>query len=443
MRDMNPAMDARAQAGKPSNGLHEGNASVTTNLQPPAPPPQMMTAGEATIPSVPKKLKILICLLYYVPHYTGYTIHVQDVAEALAARGHEVTVLCARHSLDLPRDETIKGVRIVRLWAPIRLSRGMVMPFYPLALYAFMRQYDVVFTNTPMLETAMVALMAQVTGKHIVSTHHGDLVLPRGLTNRVIEFVMLQLFKFMAKRAYRLIAYSQDYADNSYYLKLFPKKVTPNYPPIRVPDPTPERAAELRAQWAKEGGPLIGFSGRFVEEKRPDLLIRSLEVINKRYPNARIVFAGQYDIPYEGTWEANQGLIRQYQEQLTFLGLITSREAMANFYAALDVLVLPSDTECFALVQVEAMLCGTPVVMTDTPGGRVPVTVTGMGKIVPRGDWRAMGQAAIDIYEHRQHFVKPREQILRTFSFEQTVNTYEHILSEAAERSRVQRKDRG
>lgn len=382
-------------------------------------------------------LKILICLLYYVPHYTGYTIHVQDIAEALAARGHEVTVLCARHNLDLPRDETIRGVRIVRLWAPIRLSRGMVMPFYPLALYAFMRQYDVIFTNTPMLETALVALVAQITGKSIVSTHHGDLVLPRGLSNRVIQALMFQFFKFMAKRAFRLIAYSQDYADHSYYLKPFAHKVTPNYPPIRVPEPQPERAAELRAQWAKEGGPLIGFSGRFVEEKRPDLLIRSLEVINKKYPHARVVFAGQYDIPYEGTWKAHQALVQHYHEQLNFLGLITSREAMAAFYNALDVLVLPSDTECFALVQVEAMLCGTPVVMTDTPGGRVPVTVTGMGKIVPRGDWRAIGEAVIDIYENRARYVKPREDILRIFNFEQTVNTYERLLRDAAANSRV------
>ncbi len=81
----------------------------------------------------PDKLKILICLLYYFPHRTGLTIHVQRVAEELVRRGHEVTVLTARYSNDLPRDDTTmhKGVRIVRLWAPIHLSRGMIMPAYP------------------------------------------------------------------------------------------------------------------------------------------------------------------------------------------------------------------------------------------------------------------------------------------------------------------------
>jgi glycosyltransferase involved in cell wall biosynthesis len=372
-----------------------------------------------------------------VPHYTGYTIHVQDVAEALAARGHEVTVLCARHSLDLPRDEVVHGVRIVRLWAPIRLSRAMIMPTYPWALFAFMRNYDLIFASSPSFEVLFIALIAALTGKSVVSTHHGDLILPQGLKNRFIQFWTFQFYKVMAWRAHRLIAYSHDYADHSYYLKPFRKKVSVIYPPIRMPDPDPERVKELRAQWSNQGGPLIGFSGRFVKEKRPDLLIRSLEVINKQYPNARIVFAGQYNIRYEDTWETHRALVEQHRDQLIFLGEITSREAMANFYAALDVLVLPSDTECFALVQVEAMLCGTPVVMTDTPGGRVPVTVTTMGKIVPRGDWRAMGQAVIDILDDPKAFCKPREEIAQKFSFEETINRYERHFRDAADHSRV------
>ncbi len=174
------------------------------------------------------------------------------------------------------------------------------------------------------------------------------------------------------------------------------------YPPIQIPDPQPDRVAELRSRWQKNGGPLIGYAGRFVREKRPDLLIRSLEVVNQTYPTARVVFAGEYDIRYEDTWEDNQLLIQRYEEQLVFLGQLTSMQAMANFFAACDVLVMPSDTECFALVQVEAMMCGTPVIMTDTPGGRVPVQVSGMGKLVPRGDWEAIGQAVIDVVQHRE-----------------------------------------
>ena len=88
-----------------------------------------------------RKLKILICLLYYVPHRTGLTIHVQQVAEELVRRGHEVTVLTARYLQEMSNDEIMhNGVRVIRLWAPIKISRGMLMPAYPIAAYRAMRE---------------------------------------------------------------------------------------------------------------------------------------------------------------------------------------------------------------------------------------------------------------------------------------------------------------
>lgn len=382
------------------------------------------------------RLRILMCLLYYVPHRTGLTIHVQRVAEELARRGHEVTVLTARYKLSLPRDdEMYNGVRVVRLWTPpIPISRGMVMPAYPWAALGLMLQHDVVSIHTPMLETALVSVLAGITGRRVVATHHGDLILPDGLFNRFIAWAMFAMFRFMAKRAAQLIAYSQDYADHSYYLKPFMDKVTPVYPPIHMPAPNPDRVRELRAQWSHQGGPVIGFSGRFVEEKRPDLLIQALEVVNQRYPNARIVFAGEYDIPYEDTWERHQALVERYRDQLIFLGLVDDMQFMADFYAACDVLALTSDTECFALVQVEAMLSGTPVVMTDTPGGRVPVQETGMGRLAQAGDWRSIGEALIEVISNRDQYVKPRAFIEERFSFQRTVDQYEAILKQHARR---------
>jgi glycosyltransferase involved in cell wall biosynthesis len=376
-----------------------------------------------------RKLKILICLLYYFPHRTGLTIHVQRVAEELVRRGHEVTVLTARYRSDLPRDDVTmhEGVRIVRLWAPIRMSRGMIMPAYPWAAFKLMKEHDVVSIHTPMLETALIAMLSKLTRKKLVITHHGDLILPQGFTNRLIRNTMFFMYKMAARQASRVLAYSQDYADNSYYLQPFMDKVTPNFPPIHMPLPNPHRVEELRSEWSKEGGPVIGFAHRFVEEKRPDLAIRALEVINKTYPNARMVFAGEHKIAYENTWERQQPLVNQFREQLIFLGLLEDQQELANFYAACDVLALTSDSECFALAQVESMLCGTPVVATEIPGARVPIQMTGMGKLATMGDWRSIGEALVDVLDHPDQFRKPRSFIEQVFSFKETVDTYEQF----------------
>lgn len=380
-----------------------------------------------------RKLRILIFLHYYFPHRTGLTIHVQLIAEELVRRGHDVTVITTRYSDDLPRDEDMhNGVRVIRLWAPIKVSRGMLTPAFPWAAYFAMRNADIVSVHTPTPEMGLVGLIAKIAKVKVVGTHHGDLVLPDTPVNRLIQAVMFMMYKFMANNAAQLIGYSQDYADYSYYLKPFAEKTLVNYPPISMPEPDKDAVLALRQKWQIGDAPIIGYSGRFVLEKRPELAIKALKIINQSYPDARLVFAGEYEIDYEDTWEKQQGVVEEYREQLTFLGLIKDRQEMANFYAACDVIILPSDTECFALVQVEAMLSGTPMVMTDIPGGRVPVQVTGMGKLAKQGDADSIGQAVVDILNNPDEYHKSREMIANCFSFDETVNRYETIFLEHA-----------
>lgn len=381
-------------------------------------------------------LKILIALQYYVPHRTGLTLHVQRVAEALAQRGHQVTVLTARYDKHLPRDEqVINGVRVIRLWAPLRISRGMVMPAYPEAAWRLVKMHDVVSIHTPMLETQIFALYTKLLHKGLVITHHGDLILPDSLLNRFIRWFTFQNYRLAGRAAQHIIAYSEDYADHSYYIAPFRRKTTAVHPPIKIPAADPRQTEELRESWlagTNGNARLVGYAGRFVEEKRPDILIRSLPTIHQEFPGTRIVFAGQYDIEYEDFYERNLDLVQQYREHLVFLGLLDNDQAVANFYGAVDALALPSDTECFALVQVEAMLNGTPVVATDIPGARVVVQKTGMGEIVPPGDPARLGEALNRVLQNREAYVKPASAIEQDFGFKQTVDGYERLLLDAA-----------
>ena len=128
-----------------------------------------------------RKLRILMLLLYYHPHPTGLTYYVKTLAEGLAARGHDVTVLAAHHSKETPAGESLEnGVRAIRLWAPIRISRGLIMPAYPLRLYRLLLQHDVVNIHLPMLESGLAAWLARQRRLPVIATHHADLVLPKG-----------------------------------------------------------------------------------------------------------------------------------------------------------------------------------------------------------------------------------------------------------------------
>ncbi|NMB61043.1 MAG: glycosyltransferase, partial [Chloroflexi bacterium] len=72
-------------------------------------------------------MKILIELTYYRPHTSGLTIYAERLAEALAKRGHTVTVLTSQFDKSLARDEMMDGVHVVRLPVLLRISKGVVM----------------------------------------------------------------------------------------------------------------------------------------------------------------------------------------------------------------------------------------------------------------------------------------------------------------------------
>ena len=92
-----------------------------------------------------------------------------------------------------------------------------------------------------------------------------------------------------------------------------------------------------------------------------------------------------------------------------FMGKLPDAEVPA-FYRSIDVLTMPSlnRTDSFGLVQIEAMMNGKPVVASDLPGIRVPVTRHGMGEIFPVGDADALAAALVRIL--RENRVYPEEK---------------------------------
>lgn len=379
-------------------------------------------------------MDVLIGLTYYWPHRTGLTLHAQYVAEGLAQRGHKVTVLTSHFIDSLPREQMLNGVRVVRLRCAKRISRGQVMPGFPMAAYKLIQEHDVVSIHSPMLESALMAALAKRLDRGSVITHHGDLTLPKGALNTVIEAAMSRLFHYAARSADHLIAYSDDYAEHSTYIKPHIEKTTALYPPVLLPEPSPDGRERIRRSLGVGETPLIGYSGRFVEEKRPDLVLRALSHLEERLPGAHVAFAGQYIMPYEHFYQQSLPLIERWRDRVHFLGLIEDEHELADFYSACDVLTLPSSSECFGLVQVESMLSGTPVIATDIPGAREPVRVSGMGEIVRPRDSLALATAIERVVKNRAQYVRPRSEISHYFDFARTLQGYEDLLTDAAER---------
>jgi len=377
-------------------------------------------------------MKILIALTYYRPWTSGLTIYAERLARGLAQRGHRVTVLTSQYDRTLPRVERLDGVSVVRAPVLLRVSKGVIMPTFGLLASRFTLWADVLSLHLPQFDAAGLALRGHLLHKPTVLTYHCDLQLPPGLFNRLVNVVVHAANLAAGTLSDAIVAYTQDYAIHSGFLSRFLSKVRVIPPPVEMPTPAPENVAAFRKTWSLDGHRVIGFAARLATEKGVEVLLEALPRILDAFPTARVLFAGPTNIVGEESYARRLApLFARYRSQWTFVGTLNPDE-MATFFAACDCVVLPSlnSTESFGLVQVEAMLCGTPSVASDLPGVRVPVQTTGMGEVVAVRDSAALSEAIVRVLSERARYVRPRSEIAALYSTPRTAELYEELFKE-------------
>lgn len=373
-------------------------------------------------------MNVLVTLTYYHPHWTGLTVVARRLAEGLAARGHTVTVLASQHQRELPRREEINGVQVQRVPSVGRISRTAVMPSFPVMLARLTARNDIVQLHTPMPESLLVVAQARLLGRPTVITHHGDVVMPAGVANAVIQRTMDASIGLAMRLADGVVVSAADYAHHSAFLAPVADRIHSIYPPVTLPPPQPGVVRAWRQELGLAGRRLVGFAGRFVEEKGFDYLLQAVPLVRGRLPEAQFVFAGDTEVAYERFFDRCRALMEAHDGAVTRLGLLRDPQLMANFYAMCDVFVVPSRTDSFAIVQVEAVLGGTPLVTTDIPGAREVVRATGAGRLVRPRDPAALADGIVEVLRNPGRY-QPRPSAVRAvFDPDRSIERYEDLL---------------
>jgi glycosyltransferase involved in cell wall biosynthesis len=325
----------------------------------------------------------------------------------------------------------------------LRVSKGVIMPGFGDIARALLREHDVASIHLPQLDAAGLAFSARyITGTPVVLTYHCDLRLPPGAFNRFVDRVVVGANYVAATLADRIVAYTDDYAAHSPLLSRFRSKWAIIPPPVILPAPYPGAVEAFAAQWDLHRRPVIGFVTRLAAEKGVEVLVEALPRIMQEFPDVRVLFAGPFRnvLGEEAYAKRLEPLIEQLGSQWAFLGTLNQQE-LAALYPNCSVLVLPSlnSTESFGLVQVEAMLHGTPVVASDLPGVRVPVQRTGMGELAPVGDACGLAEAVLRVLRARDTYVRPRAEIAAHFNLQATLADYEQVFREEIDRRARQR----
>ncbi|MEN6482238.1 MAG: glycosyltransferase family 4 protein [Anaerolineaceae bacterium] len=384
-------------------------------------------------------MRILIALTYYRPHTSGLTIYAERLATAMAKRGHQVTVLTSQFQADLPREEIVEGVRIVRAPVLFRISKGVIMPTFGALASKLVAENDVIQLHLPQFDAAGIALRGRILKKPTVITYHCDLQMPPGLLAWLANQAVLLMNNLAALTTHRIVTYTQDYADHSKFLMRYSKKLRIIPPPVVLPHVDQADVIAFQKEYnPNQQHPLIGMAVRFATEKGVEILLDALPKVLDKFPQAMVQFAG----PYEniiGEEEYIKRLMPRINEFIKsgnwkFLGTLTPIQ-MSAFYPNMDVLVLPSlnSTEAFGLVQIEAMINGTPSIASALPGVRQPVLIHNMGKIFPIGDSNALAEALIEVLSSPEKFIQPSEPIKNRYLPDSIAVEYEKLFAEISQ----------
>lgn len=376
--------------------------------------------------------KILFIANYYAPYVSGVTEYIRQIAEALAARGYQVMVITSNHA-KLPIEEIIHNVKVVRAPIICKINKGTISGAFILWALKYAKWADIVNLHLPMLESGI--LTSLIDKKKMIVTYHCDINLIPSFLNKIIIKVMDTSNKIALKRAPQIIVNTIEYMEESRIACNFKSKLVEISPPIKKMDSIKIQKTEI-----KSSKKIIGFCGRIVEEKGIVVLLEAYKKIRQKRQDVELIIGGDYKNVAGGSIysELVTFIDKNNLEGITFTGKIPEN-SMESFYCSLDVFVLPSinSLESFGMVQVEAMMCGIPVVASDLLGVRTVVGKTGMGLISRKNNPDDLADKIIEVLENKELYIKEKEEITRIYSTEKTVDAYLKCFEDLIHHERV------
>lgn len=188
------------------------------------------------------------------------------------------------------------------------------------------------------------------------------------------------------------------------------------------------------------------YVGRIEPVKGLAAVVSSLEIIRDKKPelfkNIKLLVVGggkkeeEFALNQEAARIINLVSQKALSDNVTFLGSIKQSQ-LKRYYSAADALVVPSLYESFGLVTVEALACGTPVIVSKIGKMKTIVKEGKNGNFFLPNDPTSLSQALIHFFLHKKRFWSRemiREDIIQRFSWEKTAEEVHKVFSLLTER---------
>jgi glycosyltransferase involved in cell wall biosynthesis len=352
----------------------------------------------------------------------GAEIHLHEIFGRLAARGHDVTLLCGGWPGAEP-SARLDGIEVVRVGTrytfPFLARRAFRARFAARPFDLLVEDVNKIPLGTPRWGgPPVVTLVPHLFG----GTAFQELAAPLAAAVWLAERPLGRVY-----RASPFQAISVSTAEDLAARGIPREQVAVIHPGIDTVGYTPNEAE-------REAVPLFAYLGRLKRYKGVHHVVRAFAEL--RHPTATLEIAGAGD--YRPALERLAASL-DLGEQVRFLGRISEAEKRALLRRAW-ALLFASPKEGWGITNLEAAASGTPVVASDSPGIRESVRDGETGFLVPHGDVRAMAQAMRRLAADRTLVTRLGRQarcFAETFTWERAAEETERHLQQVLTSRRV------
>lgn len=314
-------------------------------------------------------MKILLTIEFFSPKFGGSVISTYELAKHLQLNGHEVVILTSDYQIDSEFVESLNGVEVIQCHCVAAMGNFFVTPSINNKLEKYGR-FDIIhMSNFRSYQNIAVSKYSKKYSVPYILQPRGTL--PRFSKNKQKKLFDLLFGQYIIKRASKVIASSK--IESNQYKHVFPK--IKNMDIVRVPNGIdlddygnlPKKGLFKKKNSIKENELVILFLSRIHERKGVDLLLEAFRDLKDHTLNVKLVIAG----PDENYVDKLKLLCEKLnlQNDVIFSGPLYGANKLEAYVDA-DIFILPSKDhyESFGNVALEALACGTAVIVTDKCG---------------------------------------------------------------------------
>jgi len=342
-------------------------------------------------------LRLCMVSPLYHPELGGVGRQAVALTEYLHKIGIDVFVMCRKIN-GMPEWKPATGLRIMQintlgsskydLEAKSIMNLLISLSFCFNLMLAFIKnrkKYDIVHFHGSSLQLIFNVIPLKLMGKKIVAKVAGAKMDVEAGSFRGKYFLLGDLFIWILKKVDMFIAITKEIRDDLIkdgfrHDRIFETSnfiMPEKFHPLENPE---EKYAIKKRLGIEVDKKIITFSGRLVQRKRVDLLLRAVSKIVKARKDIRVIILGHGELLKDLQGMAPELSICEY---VSFKGFVSN---ILDYLHVADIFVLTSDMEGMPNSLLEAMACGLPVIATRIGGVVDIVEDKKNGLLVAAGD---------------------------------------------------------